>query len=471
MTPFSYEGVHWPITRWVSNYKGLVTISGVVQRLEAAQDLAAGWPTNGCLALLYLNADSAAAAQNVIWQQSLAWYDGTAYSYQVTAEVNVGDALDFVVDPYSQPDYSQTAFTAQIVAASASSVLPADSVNDFVGNQGNNGWYYGERFYPDPNSNRPAIDPTTYTAEEFQQLTIYDSGLDKWYGPIAMQPSGQEYTLTADIAPESMTPFSYDGVQMPITRWVSDYQGVVIISGIVQRLLAATDAANGWPTNGSTTRIYDNANGIAQNIIWQQNLAWNDGTAYPYQITLPVAIGDVLDFEVDEDGQPDESQTEFTAHITAGPGIVAGTVYVNATGNPTLAGATVQTPDGAVSTVTGANGGFTLDLPNGENTLQVSAPYVLTTTQSITLPITAPIAITVNPNPGRQTDILVTENGTAVGRYDYTTGTLINGTFASMPQGLSFMTVGADGYIYLTANDGVYKFDQSCGCNYRQHLA
>ena len=137
------------------------------------------------------------------------------------------------------------------------------------------------------------MNPDTYTSADFSQLTSYDTVDAYWYGSNAT-----ELPLSPSISAESMTPFSYEGVHLPITRWVSDYAGEVTISGVVKRLQAAQDVAAGWPTDGCATRIYLNADSAAQDIVWQQSLAWNDGTAYAYQVAVLVAIGDILDFEV-----------------------------------------------------------------------------------------------------------------------------------------------------------------------------
>ena len=77
-----------------------------------------------------------------------------------------------------------TGYNPSAIATALYSVL-ADSVNDFSGIQGNNGWYCGEFFTPDPNTTRPAVDPDTYGASEFQELTAYDSADAWWWGSSA----------------------------------------------------------------------------------------------------------------------------------------------------------------------------------------------------------------------------------------------------------------------------------------------
>ncbi|MBK8492614.1 MAG: choice-of-anchor D domain-containing protein [Saprospirales bacterium] len=161
----------------------------------------------------------------------------------------------------------------------------ANSVTEFSGAQGQDGWYYG--YYP------PA-DPMAFTA-----LDPMNFSMNTWFGT---QTGG-----TPTIDPSGGQPGIDDGV-WSVRRWISDYTGLISVSGTYfDRDLNCGDGANvGIFHNG--TPIF-----FAFSI---------PGTPANYSFDIWVEAGDQIDLVIDPLFDTACDDTELTAEMTINSGLM-----------------------------------------------------------------------------------------------------------------------------------------------------
>ena len=118
--------------------------------------------------------------------------------------------------------------------------------------------------------------------------------------------------------------------------------------------------------------------------------------------------------------------------------------------------------------MTNSAGQYNLLIPSsGTFTIVASALGTLSSQTALTVSqnLVSTENFTLNPNPLRQSDILVTGDlGDSITRYDARTGALV-GTFAT-PSSPYFLTLGSDGYVYGSTTTGVHRYDLYSGYDY-----
>ena len=166
----------------------------------------------------------------------------------------------------------------------------ANSVTDFSGVQGQDGWEYGAWY--------KSIDTDgIYEATEFKaavsrsflpELGIWD------FGPGGSSPNTE---LTAD----GGQPSAGFLTQWAVRRWVSEAEGEITISGT----LGNEDSSG----DGIVGRILVNGNEVFQRAV--------NGTSGEYSVTTTVALGDAIDFAIDGGIADDDTgdRSTFTASI------------------------------------------------------------------------------------------------------------------------------------------------------------
>jgi LruC domain-containing protein len=97
----SIRGLEYAVRRWVSSARGTVRVTG---RL-AKENLSCG---NGITGRIYRG------SSGQLWSQSLSSNNGTGVTFDLTVQVNVGDAIDFAVDPVGNDNCDGTIFDAEI---------------------------------------------------------------------------------------------------------------------------------------------------------------------------------------------------------------------------------------------------------------------------------------------------------------------------------------------------------------------
>jgi hypothetical protein len=158
----------------------------------------------------------------------------------------------------------------------AAPVTLADSVVEFSGTQGQNGWYYGSC---------PAFDTA-----DFVQMSWYDG--DSWYG---VESFSTPYLNSTGGYP------GMDSADWAVRRWVSDYTGQIHITGDFRDL----DTMAG---DGANVRILLNETEIYSYL----NIP---SIAADYEVSAYVEAGDIIDFAIDPVSDTIFDNTRFTSVI------------------------------------------------------------------------------------------------------------------------------------------------------------
>jgi len=106
------------VRRWTSDVSGLVRISGQLAKLDNGSGNAG---SDGVVGSVYVNTTSK-------YTKTLASSDTTGVKYSFYAQVNVGDTINFLLDPRANHYCDATKFTATIANAEATTVDLADIV-------------------------------------------------------------------------------------------------------------------------------------------------------------------------------------------------------------------------------------------------------------------------------------------------------------------------------------------------------
>lgn len=171
----------------------------------------------------------------------------------------------------------------------------ADSFEDYHGNQGENGWFYG--YY---NGNVQAA----YTPADFELMTNWDSGNNRWW--VDNTPGGP-LTLIDSVF---MHPWAYASEAQgndhwAVRRWVSNVNGPVEID--ISMLRGSPEVL------GDGVRLHVFVNGVKRLIA---DLNQTNTSGLQLKLFENVAAGSVIDFAIDPVGNPFFDGTRFNAIIT-----------------------------------------------------------------------------------------------------------------------------------------------------------
>ncbi len=181
------------------------------------------------------------------------------------------------------------------LASSADASILADSMADYSGTQGNNGWFYG--YYEITHAD-------TYAG--FQPMTEFDGSrwfVDSSHLWTSLGPGGGHPNGTITSGPKE------SDEQWAARRWVSTYTGLIDLDAVVSKL-------NVNPAgNGVTGRIY--VDGVE---VWSQYIATTDSVGVSPSLQLNVTVGTAIDLILDPtDGNDWADNTRFSAVITSVP--------------------------------------------------------------------------------------------------------------------------------------------------------
>ncbi|GIV05842.1 MAG: hypothetical protein KatS3mg016_1417 [Fimbriimonadales bacterium] len=178
----------------------------------------------------------------------------------------------------------------------------ADSVADFSGVQGQNGWYYG---YYDRDGDS---DRTYNAATDFQLLPEYSASWESWYI--------QDGVFWTGIWNDGMHPngrTTSGGRQSrehwAVRRWVSSVAGNFVIRGHVAKHPHSTCCGD-----GTVVHIY--LDGVE---VWSGTRDYCDYTGYDYALSVTLQMGSIVDFVLDPNHQSNDwcDGTIFTAQIVS----------------------------------------------------------------------------------------------------------------------------------------------------------
>lgn len=176
----------------------------------------------------------------------------------------------------------------------------ADSVADFSGVQGHNGWYYG--FY-----NVTTDADQSYTTTDFSELS-----LAAWSGSTWEWPGAQPPFVSFNAWAQHPDGTNREEQHHAIRRWVSTAAGEITITG----RLAKWDTRWGNGTSNGTIGVLM-VDGVP---LLNHTLAWDDAAGIDYAFTLDVTPGAVIDLCVDSNGVDYFDGTLFTMTVTQVPG-------------------------------------------------------------------------------------------------------------------------------------------------------
>ncbi len=188
---------------------------------------------------------------------------------------------------------------------SVQAAVIADSVQDFSDQQGQDGWYYG--YYEIP-KNQTAF--SSIPTSTFQEMKYFDSG--QFWEETIDQPNETQYdpstqytwTMLNNVMGHPAT-FPDTENHWAVRRWVSDFAGDVTISGRFGDI-------NSQSNDGTIGYIFlDGAK------IYEQ--ATNNFTVFNYSLQQTLAVGSVLDFAINPEGNDLSDSTQFTAQIQTVP--------------------------------------------------------------------------------------------------------------------------------------------------------
>ncbi len=183
----------------------------------------------------------------------------------------------------------------------------ADSAEDYNGNQGENGWFYG---YYDGDAGAGS-----WTPEDFELMNIYDEDSDRWW---VDNSSGGPLTLIDSqfMHPNAFISTSMDStLQWAVRRWVSDLDGPINIHVDMARANAE------FAGDGVKLRVF--VDGVQQLAI---EMFANNDAGIAFDLSASVAQGSVIDFAIDPIGNAIFDATDFHAIITSnvpGPSVLA----------------------------------------------------------------------------------------------------------------------------------------------------
>lgn len=170
----------------------------------------------------------------------------------------------------------------------------ADSLEDYGGNQGENGWFYG--YY---NGNVPAA----YTPTDFELMNVFDSSSQRWW--VDNTPGGALTLIDANLMHPSAKPQG-QLEHWAVRRWVSDFNGPVEISVDMGRGPNAGNAGNG-------VRLHVFIDGVKR-LVTTLSPTNNDGLQF--MLFENIGLGSVIDFAIDPIGDELFDGTRFNASIS-----------------------------------------------------------------------------------------------------------------------------------------------------------
>lgn len=236
--------------------------------------------------------------------------------------LNQGDTIELLVGYGANGTFFFDSTLLNVQIQGTRVITLADSVQDFSGTQGQNGWYYG--YYATP--------PNTSSFQlmsQFTPNTTLSSVGNTWY-----EQNGTYWTELWANGGHPNAVFTSGGRQAvnqwTVRRWVSDVNGTVDVTGLLSKLPGQLGG------DGTIGQIMLNGNPI-----FTQSIGANDQTGVNYHVTASVHVGDNLDFVIEPGPSDILDSTRFTATITMPaarqePGLAGRTVYLDLNGNHQL---------------------------------------------------------------------------------------------------------------------------------------
>ncbi|MEX2185504.1 MAG: Ig-like domain-containing protein [Pirellulales bacterium] len=275
-------------------------------------------PTHGKLVMLPSGAFRYTPAANYFGSDSFTYRadNGELQSSSVVVSLLIAEVND---PPATVANVYATAVNSALAAANDAMPPPdlivADSLADYSGTQGQNGWYYGyfnrstdadgqyetSEFVAFPNSGGPWSATNYYNASS--ATWNWFNGNPPWtnFNFERMHPNG------TNTGPEHWA----------IRRWMSDVSGPVVLAGEI----AKSDSGIGGDGIRGTIFV-DGAP------VFAVNIAGTNRVGESFEIPLTLAVGTIVDFVVAPNGSDSLDSTRFVARITRGEALPTATTIL-----------------------------------------------------------------------------------------------------------------------------------------------
>jgi hypothetical protein len=179
--------------------------------------------------------------------------------------------------------------------------LVADSVKEFSGRQGQDGWFYG--YFDRGTSQEAEYDPRSFRP----MVQFLESGTGaRDYAPVWHAADPEVWTF---IAPTTMHPNSVGTTTgrtprevWPVRRWVSEVPGYVALQGNLSKNLAGGEGLRGL--------IY-----VDGKLVWKADIAGDDQMGMDFDVKAKVRIGSLIDLLVDPLGHDRYDHARFVMQV------------------------------------------------------------------------------------------------------------------------------------------------------------
>lgn len=170
-------------------------------------------------------------------------------------------------------------------AMPAQAALVADSVAEFSGTQGAEGWSYGY-------FNHTALG--AYSTGGFNAFALYDAGLERWQASeTQVGAANNVYLSTSRFGghPNGVGPDAQDAAIWAMRRWVSDVDGPLRLDFDLRKLNTNPDSG------GITGHVF--VDGVE---VFSSFIAATDDVGIQSFLMLDVSVGSLIDFAIDPAG-------------------------------------------------------------------------------------------------------------------------------------------------------------------------
>jgi hypothetical protein len=176
-------------------------------------------------------------------------------------------------------------FPLQFIAAQ-----PADSIADFSGTQGDQGWFYGI-YQQGPTGGLPH----GYSAAAFQELDLFDAGTQRWSASDSLVGTQNNNFLNLDEEgghPTGLEPAPQDSIIWAVRRYVMPNTGLAQIEVDLRKKNTANTRGG-----GITGRVF--VDGVE---VYTQLVNNDDGIGFQTVLLATVQTGSTIDFAIDPTG-------------------------------------------------------------------------------------------------------------------------------------------------------------------------
>jgi len=296
----NWPEVHWTIRRWTSDTTAPLELTWQMRKLN----LNCG---NGVTGKLFVNGNEVDTA-------TIASNDGVGVTRMSYVNIVVGDLIDLALTPTGTDGTAADGCDGSAFRLTMNDTIPdgagnrgeklADSMAEFSGTHGQDGWRYG---YYDVGADAANGIPVEYDpSNDFTEFLVDGSGVvsaDPAIGAWKNSPNhwdGFKWDLLSNAAPVGHGPWtevSTTGghpaanaqgdpeVHWAMRRWISDFDGEIQITG---RLGNGSD--NG---DGTVGRIFVDGTEIFSQV--------TDGNSVGYAVNSRVSVGSIVEFAIDAD--------------------------------------------------------------------------------------------------------------------------------------------------------------------------